>query len=294
MGNETIFYYVAKDPVTGSPAPFKKHFWQKVRPESFIVEKEELTIVTFLLPTPRKGWKKDRLLAVMQESMKGHPLYDRGVIILMQKEIEALFTGQCTAKTEADGGMEEDRKEDVSEGFLSFGFSIAEKILRERFPLPDGLQSKKAGPAGPESIVLMLGTHFFTEEQMRHFLELISPYLSGVNDLTILYEAENEEEVIHEYTEELYYEYGLVSQLLCGEDTPVLRPARLSGQRPALFLDYGYSGVCPFRMPKEEGYYLDLASSEEKEALFRRKYRGIFYQSPRKYLDTAVKSGYDK
>lgn len=101
--------------------------------------------------------------------------------------------------------------------------------------------------------------------------------------------------MIQEYTDELYYEYGLVSQVICGKDASARRhggPA--GGQSPVLFLDYGYFGTQPLRMLKEGDIYLDVASSEEKEALFRRKYRGIFYQSPRKYLDTMVKSGYDK
>ena len=104
------------------------------------------------------------------------------------------------------------------------------------------------------------------------------------------------EEVIQEYTEALYYEYGLVSQILCGKDVLsnrilcgrgglVKRNNLPGGQRPVLFLDYGYPGTEPFRMLKEGDIYLDIASSEEKEALFRRKYRANRHGRKKEYFN---------
>lgn len=272
----------------GGPQYKKKPFWQKQRPESFVVEKERMTLAVFIIPMRRKGWKGEKLFRLIRESAEGHPLYTGSVRILMQPRVQLLLTEREGRKKNRSGETENGRKGTPSDTFLPAAFFLGENILRERFPVQGG----KTVQAGPESVVLLLGTLFFPEEQIRHFAEMIGPYLQRVNALTVLCEAE--EEAAGEYTEELYYEYGLVSQIICGTEAAAARLIRRGGQSLPLFLDYGYSGTMPYRMLKEGGIYLDIASAEEKEALFRRKYRNVFYQSPRKYLDTMVKSGYDK
>lgn len=102
------------------------------------------------------------------------------------------------------------------------------------------------------------------------------------------------EEVIQEYTDEIYYEYGLVTWMQQYRKALVRRQNVRNGENPALFLDFGASAKIPFRAMQAGDLYLDVFSSEEKEALFRRKYMEISYFSPRKYLDTMVKSGYDR
>ncbi|MCM1175859.1 MAG: hypothetical protein NC341_12525 [Blautia sp.] len=299
MGNETIFYYVTEEMVTGHTTIAKPHFWRKVRLSSFVVEREEITLAAVMIPALSKGWKREKLLRLMRESMETHPLYSGNVRILIQPEVQRMLTEQANHAS----GISAARSKPVpSETFLSIGFPLTEKILRERFPI-------QRGKGGPESVVLLLGEPFFPEEQLRHFGEMIQPYLPRINALTVIYGAAEEldeeaepgrlEEAVHEYAEELYYEYGLVSRILHG--TAALQGGAVSmrrrnlpgGQNPVLFLDYGCPGTQPLRMLRDGDVYLDAASSEEKEALFRRKYRGIFYQSPRKYLDTMVKSGYD-
>lgn len=324
MGNETIFYYVTEEAVTGQKRTVKLHFWQKMEFSSFVVEKDGITVVTILVPALQKGWKSEKLLRLMREAAEKHPLYSGDARILIQTGVQLLLAEQAHSASETSKPQ--------SDTFLSICFPMSGKILREQFP-------PQNGKCGPESVVLLLGELFFPEEQIQHFGEMIQPYLPWVNALTVIYGAEDGEDrnaeselfqaaemqsgtgadafsdsfqepgrldaVIREYTEELYFEYGLVSQVLCDRDIPsnrilcgrsglVRRNGLPGGQSPVLFLDYGHSGTEPFRMLKEGDIYLDIASSEEKEALFRRKYRGIFYQSPRKYLDTMVKSGYDK
>ena len=370
MRSETIFYYVTEESMTGRPEYRKKHFWQKIRPVSFVVEKEEMTVVTFLIPGLQKGWKREKLFQLMQESAEEHPLRAGGVRILIQPQVRYLLAEPEEKNRDTSSKSEIYRQQAWTETFLAVCFPLSERILRERFQL----QGRKAGMIGPESVVILMGTLFFPEEQMQHLAEMIAPYLPCINALTIFYEAgdagencggsrktadagieteagtepggntgiraeaetgrkigtraeaettgtagfgteveaigtagfgtETEqtvesgtgylEQAIHAYAEELYYEYGLVSQIIRSPEAPSVRFIRPVGQIPVLFLDYGYAGAMPYRMLKEGGIYLDVASSEKKEALFRRKYRGIFYQSPRKYLDTVVKSGYDK
>lgn len=314
MGNETIFYYVTEEAITGHNRIVKLHFWQKMIFSSFVVEKDEIAVVTIMIPALQKGWKSEKLLRLMRETAEKHPLYSGNIRVLTQPDVQRMLTEQKRNASETSKMLQRPVQSDT---FLSICFPMSEKILRERFPP----QSRKCGP---KSVVLLLGELFFPEEQMQHFGEMIQPYLPWVNALTVIYGVEKKtgaepggdvegqdgmeadrffndfeesgylEETIREYTEEFYYEYGLVSQILCGGDGPVKRNDLLGGQSPILFLDYGHPGTEPLRMLKEGDIYLDIVSSEEKEALFRRKYRGIFYQSPRKYLDTMVKSGYDK
>ncbi len=114
------------------------------------------------------------------------------------------------------------------------------------------------------------------------------------NDAFATIEQARLEEAIQEYTEELYYEYGLVTWVQQYGKAYVKRQNVRIGQNPALFLDYGISAKIPFHAMQSGDLYLDILSSETKEALFRRKYMDISYFSPRKYLDTIVKSGYDR
>ncbi len=374
MGNETIFYYVTEETVTGLPQSVKKSFWQKRRLDSFVVEKEEMTVVVFLIPRRQKGWKTEKLLRLIQESAEKHPLYFRGAKILVQPEIQHMLASEDKNKQGISENAGTRERFGQNDALLSICFPLSEKMLRKQFPVRGGKdwmaegRSPKAGTgeihgpkAGPESVVLLMGAVFFPEEQLQHFAEMIGPYLPRVNALTVFYETEDtwdekamgsgeytqdgksmgseeyardgksmgseeawhgkggkssenvqdetaaesgrptEEErnasrlreVIQEYTDGLYYEYGLVSRIICGTEAAAGQSSRPYGQSPSLFLDYGYSGKLPFSMLKHGGIYLDIVSSQEKEALFRRKYRGIFYQSPRKYLDTMVKSGYD-
>lgn len=318
MRDETIFYYVTEETVTGEQRILKKRFWQKIRPDSFVVEKDGMTVVAFLIPSLKKGWKREELFRLIRESAEKHPLYSGGVRILIQPRLQFLLAER-------------------TDMLLSISLPLTEKMLRERFPVRRGTgrpAEVRNGESGPASAALFMGALFFPEEQIRHFAEMIRPYLPRIHSLTILYRAEETgenaleesvlgetedgpevntleiaensrpadrdgdgahlKEVIQEYADELYYEYGLVCQIMNDAEARSDKYCRPYGQNRTLFLDYGYSGEMPFRMLKNGGMYLDVSSSEEKEALFRRKYRGIFYQSPRKYLDTMVKSGYDK
>lgn len=134
MGNETIFYYVTEESITGQKRIVKSYFWQKMKCQSFVVEKEEMTIVAVMIPAVQKGWKNEKLLRLMRESMEAHPLYSGSARILIQPDVRLLLTEQ-------------------SDTFLSICFPLTEKILREQFPL-------SGRKAGPESVVLLLGELF--------------------------------------------------------------------------------------------------------------------------------------
>ncbi len=214
---------------------------------------------------------------------------------------------------------------------------------------------QKTKKSYPDTVMLLMGTSISPEEQIRHFMEMIQPFLPYVNNLTIIYEVsyiesiedigdvenitdisnaddpesiaavengknipntdiiknnrkdieddnsvrytENTENTIREAQkclEELYYEYGLVGQLVKASER-ILTPFRDKNEAHKIFLtDYGYDGRLPYGMMKNGGTYLDIFSSEEKERRIKKKCSEISYISPLKYLDTLIKSGYDK
>lgn len=272
MGNETIFYYVTEEFVTGTKREVNTHFWKKIKLSSYVLEKDEITVVVIMIPTLKKGWKKERLLRMMQETAAEYPTYSEHAQILIQPQI-------------AQMGIQNDN--DLSA--LPIFLFLTEKILSQTL-------DKSPLWSYPESVVLLLGNALFPEEQMQYFMDMMKPYFPRINHLTILYENDDDrwEDAISEYTEEIYYEYGLVTQVRRGSDSPVKKYSVRIGQSTALFLDYGSPDLLHLRALKAGDIYLDVFSKEEKEAIFRRKYMEISYFSPRKYLDTMVKSGYDK
>ncbi|MCM1387445.1 MAG: hypothetical protein NC231_08965 [Bacillus sp. (in: Bacteria)] len=272
MGNETIFYYVTEESVTGCKKSANIHFWQKIKLSSRVLEEDGVTLVIIMIPDLKRGWKKEKLLRLMEETAKEYPAYFETAHVLIQPGIRQMY-------------MQADNVLPMPPVFFFLAGKILEKALLSRF-----LREY------PESVVLLLGNALFVEEQMQKFMDMMMPYFPRMNHLTILYEKDDErwEEAVSEYTEEIYYEYGLVAQIRCGSDLPLKRHSVRIGQSTALFLDYGYPDLEPFRALKAGDIYLDVCSSEKKEALFRRKYMEISYLSPRKYLDTMVKSGYDK
>lgn len=319
MGNETIFYrterssiiyFVTEESVTGIRRYIKPHFWQKIKLSSFDVDEEELHISTVMIPSLQKGWKKEKLLRLMRASITEKTMQSGNADVVMQPEVQTM-SGQ----------------EDT---FLSISWSLAGKLLGKSQLLKK--TTVKLRKPYPETVVLLLGASLFPEEQMQKFLEMMQPYLPYINHLTILYELNDSsnsytssninnsndsnsindiydsddtytdyeyeksrwEEAIADYTEELYYEYGLVAMVQCDRELRINRNRDMNGRGAVLFLDFGYSGNIPLRMIKAGDIYLDVYSSEKKEALFRRKCMEVSYISPRKYLDTVVKSGYDK
>ena len=272
MGNETIFYYVTEEFVTGTKRDVNIHFWKKMKLSSCVLEEDEITVVVIMIPALKKGWKKEKLLRLMQEAAAEYPIYSEYAQILIQPQIEKM-------------GIQSGN--DLSA--LSIFLFLTEKIL-------SGALDKRPLRSYPESVVLLLGNVLFPEEQMQYFMDMMKPYFTRINHLTILYENDDDrwEEAISEYTEDIYYEYGLVTQVRRGSDAPVKKQSVRIGQSKALFLDYGYPDLLHLRALKAGDIYLDVFQTEEKEAIFRRKYMEISYLSPRKYLDTMVKSGYDK
>lgn len=309
MGNETILYYVTQEAVTGSVDHMKRHFWQKVILPSFVMEKEEMTVIAVIIPSLKKEWKPEKLLKLMQETAKKYSEQFADAQIILHPKAEGLLGGKSR-----------------QDGLPPIYWTLSEKLLAGIFNGQDETRSEKGNRKKhrenhPASVVLLMGNLLFPEEQMQKFTEIMQPHLPFINRLFILYSADKDgvsdhlaefyasgiqkdeepdpqteriEEAMQHDTENLYYEYGLVSQIQCGNGFTLKRGAIEIGQSPVFFLDCGYPGDIPYGALRRGDFYLDIVSDEKKESLFRRKYREISYLSPRKYLDTLVKSGYDK
>ena len=278
MGKETILYYVTRESITKQKNTVESSFWKRLKEsrffDSFVAEDEENIVITVLVPMEQKVWKKEKLLRLMQNSVTRQPFYLGDAEVVIHPEIQQMLT--------------------QTEEFPRIFWSIAEKLLTKRLhtlkPHTKYASNKRLsvyGGAVPESVVLLLNDAVFPEEQIQRFSEMMQPYFPRINHLSILYGAEDWwEEALANYADELYYEYGLVCQIKQGGDFPL--------KKQSLFLDYGYPGNIPLHALQEGGIYLDVASSEKKETVIRQKCMRVSYLSPRKYLDTVVKSGYDK
>ena len=308
MGNETILYYVFEETITGCKNSVKKHFWQKIKPRSFVMEDEDISLVIVMIPTNDKGWSRKKLLDIMNTGIEEYADHLRTAKVVMHPEIQGLLG--------------------LSESFKSVFWTLTDKLFMDKFSakkhtaysMRSNDNMTDAIRIGiyqlPESVVLMMGNSFFPEEQIERFTDMIQPYFPRINHLTIMHEMDDDveisverwQEAIDDFAETLYYEYGLVvdvyqsegytKQGLEEENTQEQMNSKrmryMHRQLITLYVDYGYQGSLPYAMMRAGGIYIDVLSSVEKEQRIKKKCSKISYLSPMKYLDTMVKSGYDK
>lgn len=149
--------------------------------------------------------------------------------------------------------------------------------------------------AGGEAAVL-LGSASDTLWQMEMTERLLTPYLPRINSLTFWYEEQAGADLWEEAADclEAYsYEYGLTPGLLPYR-TDTGSGAGAGGDCGGLILDYGAPLESRRLKGRKQAVYVDLQSSPIKERKCLASDGRILYVSPLKYLDTAVKSEYDR
>ena len=159
-------------------------------------------------------------------------------------------------------------------------------------------QYAAAGIRRSGEAAVLLGEAADMDWQMEMTRELLQPYLPRINKLVIFYEETPETDSrmqMDRYTDEYYYDYGLVPQpeayaAASGGDGYRCRKHRCEG----VILDYSGQFRYPKIMPDSRAVYIDLSSEDEKERLLSRKTPQTLYVSPLKYLDTMVKNSYDR
>lgn len=275
MGNETILYYVFEETITGCRRNVKTYFWRKIKPLSFVVEKDELTVVTLMIPSLEKGWEREKLLGTIKEGLRKYPDYIGNAEAVIQPGLQQILM--------------------QTQDPLNVFWKLANVLVNNNYQPSNNFKTKKRTP---EAVVLLTGNTIFPEEQIERFTDMMQPYFSYINHLNVMYdvgdEGEGMEETIDELMDMLYYEYGLVGRVWNNTGYKLNASDFGNIQCPVLFLDYGYQGQLPYSLMKNGGIYIDLLSTEEKERRINKKCSKISYMSPLKYLDTMVKSGYDK
>lgn len=285
MREETILYYImpkkrTEAPLFEKPPVRKSDIWRKLFPKrqslpAFEMQDGQRSVIAVVLPEEAEKWKPEKLVARMRDSLKCYPQTDR---ILMQPAVEKLLGAPDT--------------------FLECREELTEELLA-------GLMLERPG-----NIVILLGDMDFPERQLDFFGRLLTPYLPRINRMTVLYtdgkEADGDVQTdegadrtyqierILEATEifggDLYYEYGLVVQ---AESIWNYAKRRRKEDGRVLYLDGGSAGRMPAYSLKKGDLYLDMVSSMILGTRIERLNIDICYLSPRKYLDTIVKSSYD-
>lgn len=255
----------------------KRHWWQKAALQGRALPQEEGQEDSFQLvdcPIPafyyqRKPW----LPEILSEAMDG-------VLQGAQGMADAfLHSNIMTMVSEKYAERWETRRETVENLAGSLLAHYASDCLYEQ-----------------GEVAVLLGGSEETMWQMEMTARLLWPYLSRINRLTFFYE-EVEGADIWEETEdclEVYgYEYGLVPRLLPYEEGDA---GYWCGREKCggLILDYSALPRHPRMRHGEQTVYVDLCSDRTKALACGRKGGEILYVSPLKYLDTAVKSSYDR
>ena len=144
--------------------------------------------------------------------------------------------------------------------------------------------------------VVLLGGSEETAWQMEMTARFLWPYLSRINRLSFFYEEVEGVDIWEETADclDAYgYEYGLAPRMIPytqGAEGLQCGMEKCGG----VILDYSPSARHPRMRHGERIVYIDLCSDQTKALACGRKGGEILYVSPLKYLDTAVKSGYDR
>lgn len=275
METETIIYFHPEPERMNKNNAAKKHWWQDavLKERNLTAEKTGGFFVPVDCPIPpfyykRRAWPPEILSEAMER-------------ILHRAEGMAdafLHPNIMTYMSEKYAGRWEMRRETAERLGACLLASYAADCLHEK-----------------GRVTVLLGSPDDTDLQMEMTLELLTPYLSRINSLLFYYEEVEGTDIWEEtgfYLEEYGYEYGLVPEMrpyLAGEEDLRCGKDRCGG----VILDFAGTPRYP-RMAREKVIYLDLTSDREKERNCIRKNGEVFYASPLKYLDTIVKTGYDR
>lgn len=276
METDTIIYFHPTQGQMHKNTAAKKHWWQDaaLREEKLGLEKTGGFFLSVDCAIPpyyykKKPWTGELLSAAMEEVVH-----------------------------RADGMADAFLHPDIMT-YMSEKFRERWEMRRDTFERLSAclLAACASGPLHEKGrVAVLLGKPEETDWQMELTQNLLLPYLSRINSLLFYYEEVAGTDIWEEmaaYLETYDYEYGLVPAMhpySTGEEGLCCGRERCSG----VILDFANTARHP-RLEREDGtVYVDLTSDRERERSCMRKNGHVLYVSPLKYLDTIVKTGYDR
>ena len=269
-----LYFYPAPEGMYQKNA-VRTHWWQNtgLLGKEFPAREREAFFLLVGCPVPfyyykRRPWSSEELSACMAEAVHGA----RGMTdVWLHPDIMTAVSEKFRERWEPE--------RDTLERLLACLISVfAADCLKE------------SGAAA-----VLLGRPSDTLWQMEMTGRLLAPYLPRINSLTFCYEESGTDlwEEAADCLEAYSYEYGLTPCLLPYE-AGVRRMTGAKAFHGGLILDYGaFPGGWLFQ-GEAQSVYVDLEGSLSKERKCLAKAGRIRYVSPLKYLDTAVKSEYDR
>lgn len=276
MEAQTILYFRPAEEQMHKNTAAKRHWWENASLTGKVLSAE--TTGGFFVPVDcqvpafyykKKPWPGEVLLQAMETARNGAPgLADA----YLHPQIMTLMSDEYINRWEP-------RRETVERLAAALLASCAADCLYRR-----------------GRVTVLLGRPEDTDWQMGMTRRLLTPYLPRINSLCFCYEEVEGLDIWEETADELEaygYDYGLV---------PEMRPYLASAEGlccgrekyGGVILDYADVQRHPRVEREGQTIYADLASNPQKELSCARKNGRILYSSPLKYLDTIVKSGYDK
>lgn len=276
MEAETIIYFHPMEEAVHKNMAAKRHWWQEARLSGRKLP-AEITNGAFSLvdcPVPpfyykKRAWPPELLSETMETVLHSVPgMADAWLHPMIVTYVSEIYAPRWEPRTETQESI-----------FACLLAVYAADCLHRK-----------------GEVTVLLGKPEDTERQMEMTRGLLAPYLSRINSLCFFYEEvegtdiwEEEAPLLEDYS----YEYGLVPQMLAygtGEKGKRYGRERCGG----VILDYADEPGVPRIKREEQVVYVDIRSDQAKARACAGKSSRILYVSPLRYLDTVVKSSYDK
>lgn len=276
MEAETIIYFHPIWEDTHKNTAAKRHWWQEARLRGKVLPEETAGVFFTLVDCPvppfyykKKAWPPELLSETMATVLHG-----------AQGMADALLHPTImTYMSEKFAPRWEPREETLESIFACLLAVYAGDCLHTK-----------------GEVTVLLGKPEETERQMEMTRVLLTPYLPRINSLCFFYEEvegtdiwEEEAPLLEEYS----YEYGLVPRMLAYGDGQTEK--RFGKEKcGGVILDYAKEKGMLGTKREEQVVYVDIHSDQAKARMCAGKSERILYVSPLGYLDTVIKSSYDK
>ncbi len=275
METESIVYFHPMQDMYKMNAA-KKHWWESVSLQGRILQAEDAGgfFVPVDCPVPpfyykNRPWPQEILSEVMEAVLHGAPgLADA----FLHPQVMTIVSESMADRWEP----RRETRERLAAGLIAA--CAADRLIQKG------------------RVAVLLGRPEDTDWQMEMTGRLLAPYLPRINSLLFYYEEVEGTDIWEEtavYQEEYGYEYGLVPQMcpyVAAEEGLRCGRERCGG----VILDYADEPRYPRVEREERTVYADLTSNLKKEKSCAGRNGQIRYASPLKYLDTIIKSSYDR